>query len=590
MSALRSFRWAFFFLVFTFWLQVAEPVRANTVEDHAQWFRDAKFGLFMHWGLYSALGNEWKGKSYYGSGEWIMNRAKIPAAEYAKVAKEFNPTNFNAQDWAQFVRDSGARYLVITAKHHEGFAMFGSKVSPFNIVDATPYHKDPMTELAAACRAQGIKFGFYYSQFLDWHEPDGGGNKWDFKEASKDYARYYHEKSIPQIRELLSNYGPLGLMWFDMPGGLSRDETVSFMNEVRRLQPDCLISSRVGNGFGDFRDFGDSQLPPTAIEGPWEALFTHNDSWGFVKNDMDFKTPLEIIHLLASTAARGGNLLLNVGPDGSGKIPETSVKDLREVGQWLKMNGESVYGTTQSPFPDQPWGVGTSKPGRLYLHVFRPPADNVLLVPDFSGEVQSVSLLDGHKRLHSEKNGGDLRITLSECLPDTRDSVVVVEYSGKIQDPWTNAQVIVSREFDSFSLDAASAKLQGSAKATNVNHSRYFGNWKHDTCIEKMQGPADRVEFSVRFVEPGDYRVSLDYACSAVSKGREGVVDVGGQLLAFETLLTGEYDSHQPLMMIHHTVGVVSIKTPGVVPLHVYPKSDGAELFWLRRVVIEPVR
>jgi alpha-L-fucosidase len=305
---------------------------------------------------------------------------------------------------------------------------------------------------------------------------------------------------------------------------------------------------------------------------------------------MDFKTPLEIIHLLASTAARGGNLLLNVGPDGTGKIPETSLRDLREVGQWLKANGESIYGTTQSPFPDQPWGVGTSKPGRLYLHVFQAPADRALLVPDFSGEAQSVSLLIGNKKLHCEKRGEDLSIELPEVLPDARDSVVVVEYSGKIQDPWTNAPVMVSREFDSFSLDAANARLEGAAKATNVNHSHYFGNWKHDTCVEKMRSPGDCAEFLARFIEPGEYRISLEYACAGISKGREGFVKVGGQSLAFETLYTGEYDNHQPLMMIRHAVGVVSIRNAGVVPVSVYPKADGAELFWLRRVVIEPVR
>jgi alpha-L-fucosidase len=563
---------------------------AQGAPDRDQWFRDAKFGLFMHWGLYSQLGNEWKGKSYYGSGEWLMNRAKIPVAEYEGVAREFNPTNFNATDWARFAHDAGARYLVITAKHHEGFAMYGSKASPFNIVDATPYAKDPMAALSDACRAQGVKFGFYYSQFLDWHEPNGGGNKWDFNDADKDYARYYHEKSIPQIRELLSHYGPLGLMWFDMPGGLSRDETVAFMDEVRRLQPQCLISSRVGNGFGDFRDFGDSELPPTAISGPWEALFTHNDSWGFVKSDLNFKTPTEILHLLAATAARGGNLLLNVGPDGTGEIPEPSLAYLREVGKWLNENGESIYGTTASPFPDQPWGVATSKPGRLYIHVFQRPADGIVLVPGFTAKAKRVSLLSGNKTVRSEKHGEDLSITLPASLPDSRDSVVVVEYSGALHDVWPNVPAMVSRQFESFTLDAASARLQGSAKAASVTHSRYFGNWKHDTCVQKMQKPNDRAEFSVRVLEPGDYRVFLDYACSGASKSREGLVEVGSQSVGFETLLTGEYDSHQPLMMIHHAIGVVSIKKPGVIPISVHPKNDGAELFWLRRMVIEPVR
>jgi alpha-L-fucosidase len=378
-------------------------------------------------------------------------------------------------------------------------------------------------------------------------------------------------------------------MWFDMPGGLSRDETVAFMDEVRRLQPQCLISSRVGNGFGDFRDFGDSELPAACVNGPWEALFTHNDSWGFVKGDLDFKTPVEILHLLASTAARGGNLLLNVGPDGTGKIPETSLNYLREVGHWLAANGESIYGTTRSPFPDQPWGVATSKPGRLYLHVFQGPADNSLVVPGFTAKVGRVSLLNG-KSLHAGKCGDDLKIKLPSPLPDARDTVVVVEYSGMLEDSWSNAPVTISREFDSFSLDAVRARLQGSAKTVSVTHSRYFGNWKHDTCVEKMQSPDDRAEFPVRVLEPGDYRISLEYACAGASKGREGLVEFGGQTLGFETLLTGEYDNHQPLMLIRQAIGIVTVKSPGIIPLCVRPKNAGAELFWLRRVVIEPVR
>ncbi len=545
----------------------SSPLQAQTNDERAAWFRDAKFGIFMHWGLYSELGNEWKGKTYYGSGEWIMNRAKIPATEYAEVAREFNPTNFDARAWANFVRESGARYLVVTAKHHEGFAMYGSKASPFNIVDATPYHKDPMKDLAAACRTEGIKFGFYYSQFLDWHEPNGGGNKWDFKEADKDYAQYYHEKSIPQIRELLSNYGPLGLMWFDMPGGLSHDETLAFMNEVRGLQPRCLISSRVGNGFGDFRDLGDSELSPGAIDGPWEALFTHNDSWGFIRNDLDFKSPQEIIRLLACTAARGGNLLLNVGPDGTGRIPDTSLLYLREVGKWLAANGDSIYETSRSPFPDQPWGTATSKPNRLYLHLFHAPANRTLIVPGFTASVRHVSLLSEERILHSDNYESDLRITLPAELPDKRDSVVVVDYAGELTDSWSNSPVIISRQFDSFSLDAATARLQGCAKATNVTHSRYFGNWKHDLCVEKMQGPDDRAEFAARFLESGDYRVLLDYACPGSSKNREGLVEVAGQKLGFETLLTGEYDSHQPLMSIRHSIGVVTISKPGAISI-----------------------
>jgi alpha-L-fucosidase len=556
----------------------------------ATWFRDAKFGIFMHWGLYSELGNEWKGQSYYGSGEWLMNRAKIPTDEYAQVAASFNPTNFNAAEWARFVKESGARYLVVTAKHHEGFAMFDSKSSPFNIVEATPYHHDPMKDLVAACRSEGVKFGFYYSQFLDWHEPNGGGNTWDFPQSAKNYKAYYAEKSIPQIKELLSNYGPLGLIWFDMPGGLNRDETLKFMDEVRQLQPDCLISSRVGNGLGDFRDLGDSELPPHVIDGTWEALFTHNNSWGFVKNDFDFKSPREILRLLASTSSRGGNLILNVGPDGSGRIPETSQRFLREVGKWLAVNGESIYGTTHSPIPDQPWGVGTLKTNRLFLHVFTRPNDGVLFLPGFSASVKRAEFLANGKHLKTEQHGDDLKIFLPAELPDTRDTVVAIDSAGMLQDSWRDVPEIISRQFDSFSVDAAKGKPTGHTTVDSVTSSQYFGNWKHDTLARNMQLATDGLEFSIRFLEPGDYRIALEYACPAIDKCREGIIEVGDESLGFQSLLTGEYNNHEPLLFMHHNIGVIHIESPGILPLDVHPKTDGTELFWLRRIVIDPLR
>jgi alpha-L-fucosidase len=552
-----------------------------------RWFEDAKFGLFVHWGLYSAIGNEWKGRSYYGSGEWIMNRAKIPAAEYAELAQSFNPTGFDANAWARFAREAGARYLVVTAKHHEGFAMFASKASPFNIVDATPYHRDPMAALAEACRAESVKLGFYYSQYLDWHEPNGGGNRWDFDETKKDVKRYYAEKSIPQIKELLTNYGPLGLVWFDMPGGLSREETVDFMREVRRLQPQCLISSRVGRGLGDFRDFGDSELPASFISGPWEALFTHNDSWGFVRSDLDFKTPREIIRLLASTAARGGNLLLNVGPDGSGRIPELSIKYLTAVGRWLDRNGESIYGTTHSPIPDQPWGVATLKPGRLFLHVFTRPLDGRLVVPGISAEVKSARTLTGAS-LPWKKSGADLVLTLPPELADPSDTVIALEFAGALADQW-EMPTVVSRQFAALSIDAARGTPLGKTQLKSLTHSAYFGNWKHDTCAIGAASADDGVEFPVRFTEPGDYRVVLEYACPPTLKIREGIAEVDDTHLSFETLRTAAYDSHQPLMFQRHSLGVVTISSPHTTVIRIHPKADGEELFWLRRVTLEPV-
>ncbi|HEX5554184.1 MAG TPA: alpha-L-fucosidase, partial [Chitinophagaceae bacterium] len=363
------------------------------------WFRNAKFGMFIHWGLYSELAGRWKGHDYFGSGEWIMNRAKIPAAEYAAQAKKFNPVDFNATGWAQIAKASGIRYMVITAKHHEGFAMFDSKVSRFNIVDATPYKKDPMKVLSAACRKAGIKFGFYYSQFLDWHEPNGGGNNWDFKKKDKNYQEYYHRKAIPQLKELLTGYGPLGIVWFDMPGGLDKEQTLQMIDSLRLLQPDCLFSSRVGHGLGDYRDFGDSEVPTVPVKEAWEAIFTDNDTWGYIAKDKNFKSSEDIIHLLANVASKGGNLMLNVGPDGKGRFPPDEVKYLLKTGNWLKKYGESIYGTTYGLIPPQPWGVTTSKPGKLYLHIFQAPNDGMLHVPFITATVTHVRLLGTDEQL-----------------------------------------------------------------------------------------------------------------------------------------------------------------------------------------------
>jgi len=559
---------------------------APTHPDTA-WFQSAKFGIFLHWGLYSLAGNTWKGQNYYGSSEWLMNRAKIPAAEYAQLAARFDPEGFDAGEYARFVRESGARYLIITAKHHEGFAMFGSKVSPFNIVDATPYHRDPMMALSAACRAEGVQFGFYYSQFLDWHEPNGGGNKWDYP-GDHDYRSYYAAKSTPQVKELLSNYGPLGVVWFDMPGGLTREETGHFMADVRRMQPNCLVSSRVGQGLGDFRDLGDSELPAKPVGGLWEALFTHNDSWGFASNDSNFKSPREILRLLASASARGGNLLLNVGPDGQGRIPEPSLRYLREVGTWLARNGDSIYGTTASPFPDQPWGYATSKPGKLYLHLFDRPADGRIVVPSLAGNVQAARWLGG-QALDFASSLSDTVVTVPGALPDDKDSVVELTLSSLPASQWDTFSPRISRQYPGFSLEAAGARLSGGAHTQVLTHAWYFGNWKHDTCAVGSAEPGDKVEFPLQVLEAGDYRVTLDYACPAADAGKEAAVDVSGHTLRFETLLSGEYETHQPLLFIHHSIGVVHLDR-GRTRLSVHPMRAGGEIFRLRRVVLEPAR
>ncbi|MEC5147096.1 Alpha-L-fucosidase [Chitinophaga sp. 180180018-2] len=563
----------------------------TTTHPGLKWFQDAKFGLFIHWGLYSRLAGRWNDSSYYGSGEWIMNRAKAPAAAYAKVAASFNPIGFNAEEWAETAKEAGIRYLVITAKHHEGFSMFDSKVTDFDIVDATPYKKDPMKALYAACSKRGIRFGFYYSQFLDWHEPNGGGNSWDFREKEKDYQQYYRTKSIPQLKELLTNYGPLGLVWFDMPGGLTVEQTRSMIDSLRALQPGCLFSSRIGHDLGDYRDFGDSEVPPVPIAGAWESIYTHNDSWGYIQHDLNFKSPTEIIRLLGNVASKGGNLMLNVGPDGEGKWPVYSIEYLKATGKWLHIYGESIYGTTWGLIPAQPWGVTTSRPGRLYLHVWQVPANRELRVPGLTASVKSVSILGAGTALKWKQLPEETVIHLPVTLPDTRSTVLLVEYNGRQADLSQLRTQTVSSEYPQIDIPAVWAIFNGTAKSKLFTYSHYFGDWKHDNCITGMNTPDDVVVFPLDVQDAGDYKVILDYACEPGNAGQQGLVTLSGQQLPFLTLQTGTYSSHTPMQFIQHAVGIIHIDKAGKYNLAVKPAAGNKkELCWLRKVILQPVK
>lgn len=553
-----------------------------------QWFRDAKFGMFIHWGLYSELAGTYKGKNYYGSGEWIMYQAQIPAAEYATIASRFNPVDFNAGAWAQLAKDAGIRYMVITAKHHEGFSMYDSKVSDFNIVKATPYKKDPMKALAAANRKRGIQFGFYYSQYLDWHEPNGGGNDWDFVDSTKKTLDYYYQKSIPQLKELMSNYGPLGIIWFDQPGGLTRAQTQSMLDTLRALQPNTLFSSRVGEGLGDYTDFGDSEVPPLPVEGPWESVYTHNDSWGYIRHDMNFKSSREIIRLLANIASKGGNLMLNVGPDGRGRIPYFSQQYLLETGAWLKKFGTAIYGTTYGAIPPQPWGVTTSKPGKIFLHVLERPAKGRLLVPDFAARVKSVYQLDTKRPVAFTKKGNDLVVQVPQ-LSDPNNTVFVVDYDGQLPPFDLKRPITVDEQYPVNTCAAVFAQLSGAAKHENITFSHYFGDWKNANCITGLAQPEDQASFTIRVTGKSDYKLVLEYACNAASSNQEGVVEVNGQPYAFRTLHTGEYSIYEPLLFIQHPVAAISFDHPGVYRITIRPMKNGKSLFSLKNLLLVPL-
>ena len=319
--------------------------------DNKKWFKEAQFGMFIHFGLYSIPAGEWKGERTSYPAEWMMTYYKIPIKEYEKLTEVFNPVYFDAEEWVKLAKEAGMKYIVMTSKHQEGFCLFKSDVDNYNVVDATPFKRDIIAELAAACKKYGLKLGLYYSQELDFHEEHGGGvsridekfgcdwsNTWDFPDKDKkDFSICLEKKIKPQIKELLTKYGDILLIWFDDPCDITPEQSKELYDLVKKYQPDCLVPSRVGNGIGDIYSFGDNEITDDeCLEGLWEAPITMNDTWGYKTFDNNWKSAEELLKIKEHLNKRGVNLLLNVGPDYLGRIPAPSVKILKEMGAKIR--------------------------------------------------------------------------------------------------------------------------------------------------------------------------------------------------------------------------------------------------------------
>ena len=412
-------------------------------DQHMEWWRDARFGLFIHWGLYAQPAGVWKGEEIPGISEWIMANAKIPVKEYEQLAATFNPVKYNAEQWVRLAKQAGVKYIVITSKHHDGFAMFHSKASSYNIVDATPFGRDPLKELAEACDKYDMRLGFYYSQAQDWHEPGGtywnieqGEPHWDPDLVREPLMNYINGKAVPQVKEILENYGGLDILWWDTPRGMTL-EAAEALQAVADDYPDLITNNRLYRPWpGDFST-PEQNVPPTGLDYDWEVCMTMNTSWGYKKYDNNWKSDTTLIRMLTDIASKGGNLLLNVGPTAEGEIPGPSVERLKSIGRWMDVNGASIYGTQASPFFKLPWGRCTSRNTgngtTLYLHVFHWPGDNILRVPGLSAEVSNISLLsDQSQKLTYHREGSDLLIDLPGQMPDPINTVIVVETKGEL--------------------------------------------------------------------------------------------------------------------------------------------------------------
>jgi alpha-L-fucosidase len=496
---------------------------ATDAELSARALRDydeMKFGMFIHWGLYAVPAGEWNGKYVRGIGEWIMFREQIPVAEYEQLAQQFNPVKFNGDEWAQLAKDAGMRYMVITSKHHDGFAMFDSDASDYNIVDATPFGKDPMKELAASCASHGVKFGFYYSQDQDWHEAGGRGNTWDFPKE-RDAQPYLENKVFPQVKEILSGYGDLALIWFDTPGLLSLEQVTELRNEVKTLQPNCLLNSRIGHGKGDYAQTGDNAIPIQVytVDGKWEVPATLNDTWGFKSNDTNWKDPHDLIAKLADIASKGGNYLLNVGPTAEGVIPEASHEILRAMGKWLEVNGESIYGTSPSPFyfPDITWRA-TTKPGKLYLHILNWPGTEFHF-EGLESKVNKAYLLANRSEVAFEQNGNAVDFELPAAPVDPDNTVLVVEIADE------TPQVAVGYRADQLpaqlDLHAWIARLRG-------EEIRYDWETQSASNFEHKERENNQLWWYPYKSLDGEYEVEVTYSCGDAVAG--STMEIGSMI------------------------------------------------------------
>ncbi|WP_309008875.1 alpha-L-fucosidase [Pelagicoccus sp. SDUM812005] len=473
-------------------------------------FRDGNYGMFIHWGLYSKLAGKWEGKTYYGIGEWIMNPrvAGIPPKEYMKVAADFNPSEFDARYIARVAKEAGMKWIIITSKHHEGFAMFKSE-HPFNIVDASPFKRDPMKELAEACEEFGLGFGFYYSHNQDWTAPGGsGGPKVNEDGTPATFAQYFEEKCFPQVKEICTQYGDLDYIWFDTPGNIPKEYAEKLARYVAEVQPNALLCSRIGHGMGDYASKGDMDVPVRNADGLWESCDTTNDSWSYAWYDSNWKDAHEILKRVVSTVARGGTYLLNIGPDGSGRVPEEAVKYLLESGRWIQENPSVVYGADPSPWGRAlPWGDVTVQGNTLNLVVFDWPDDELIYLPGLRNDIKSAKVVAKGKSVPVEwrKKSGWVALDLADVQRSKVATLVQVELSGAPEVDQTLAVLPNSRS----DMYVEFAEVENAVKE-EIRWMEKFGEWKHMNQVSKWSNGGKAV-WTVDVAEPGDYYIDLTY-------------------------------------------------------------------------------
>jgi alpha-L-fucosidase len=497
----------------------------KTHGQRIQWWRDARFGMFVHWGIYSLPAGEWKGKKVSGYAEHLMRKEKISKKDYLAVAHQFNPVLFDADKWILDAKQAGMNYFIVTAKHHDGFAMYDSKVSDFTIIKQTAFKRDPMAELAAAAKRHGMKFGFYYSHAFDWEAPDAPGNDWEYKNPGGDLGlyggvnwyvkhpellpkavKYVDEKAIPQIKELLTKYHP-DILWFDTPQKLPLSENIRILKAIRETDPNVVVNGRLvrnaNANFGDYKNTADRPAEFYPVEGDWEAIPTTNESYGYSKYDLSHKPSSFFIQLLAKAASRNGNLLLNIGPKGDGSFDAKDAQILTGIEKWVAKNAESIYRTHKTAMPLQNWGVSTQKGNKLYLHIFDWPTDGKLFVGGLKSRIDKAYFLHDPKKnsltIKATENG-DFSVDVPDNAPDVANTVIVLALNGPMK---TDSVHYVATNIPLTRLLAFDAGLSRGFKFGDGKTDRFY--------VEAWEKKDQYVKWAFRTNETQKFKLVIKY-------------------------------------------------------------------------------
>lgn len=498
----------------------AAPVSASA--DRTQWFREARFGMFIHWGVYAVPAGEWNGRkvSPTQGGEWIYRLLSIPAADYRALGTGFTASRYDPQAWARLAREAGMKYVVVTAKHHDGLALYDSAASDWNVVKATAAGRDVLAPLADAVRAEGLRFGAYYSQSQDWMNP-GGENygqapRWDPLQKG-DYDTYLAKVAVPQVREILSRYHP-DIIWWDTPVAMTKERVKPFADALAELAPNIISNNRLGSGFSGDTKTPEQHIPPRGYPGElFEVCMTMNRTWGYKRDDNEWKSVHQLLQNLSDITSKGGNFLLNVGPTAEGEIPAASIERLKAIGRWMSVNGEAIYATDAGPFPRRlPWGRVTQKHradggDTLYLHVWEWPADGRVLLPTVRETPSAGRLLARSGAVTAEPASEGLSVRLPGDAPDADVSVVRLDFPGPVN--VTQLAYTLPGPDGRIEMGVADADFHGGADGnfviTGSGADAYASGWKTASWS---------IDYFVRVPKAGRWRVSAEFSADKLAK------------------------------------------------------------------------